>query len=102
MMLATLALLLLLDQSQLNSQPRRLDIPPGQAKHTLHDFLTSQKIEFLLDKDEFSDIVTKPVHGIVTPCEALRIMIAGTPIIVWDEKTDVEAGCAYSPLRLRY
>lgn len=72
------------------------DIEGGEARQALRDFATQSGVSLIYDFEDLSGVLTKPVHGALTPSEALKRMLGGGPL-GYDE--DVETG-AFAVFRL--
>ncbi len=65
-----------------NPEKSDLNIPEGEAVHTLKEFARQTNVEILFDRQIVFGVKTKAVIGQYEPSFALRIMLEDTPLEV--------------------
>lgn len=87
-MLATLLAIIAIStrsSPDLHNKKYVFDIPAGNPRVTIISWMRAGDVFGVFDPEVFSDLTTHNVRGVFTACEALRLMIAGTPIIAVGE-----------------
>ena len=65
-----------------------LNIPEGEATHTLMEFAKQAEVEIMFNPQSVSGVKTNAVVGEYNPHSALRIMLEGTVLTIdYDEET---------------
>lgn len=82
MLVTLLAVFSIVDTPELHNNKLTFDIPAGLSRITLMAWLREGDVQGIFSPEPFADLRTRAVRGVLTPCEALSLMIEGTEIIV--------------------
>jgi hypothetical protein len=67
--------------SAATEEPRQFNIEAGEAPTTLNEYCQQSDKQVLFDYKELRHRITHSVTGMLTPSEALKVMLQGTGLI---------------------